>query len=75
MNLRDLQEESDYLKSELMKEFEQLGVALEGAKKNLSQNKSYRIAEAGFVARSGRITELTARIMVLDKVIKMMEKQ
>ena len=75
MNLRDLQEESDYLKSELMKEFEQLEVALEGAKKSLSQDKSYRLAEAGFVSRGSRIEKLTARITTLDKVIKMMEKQ
>lgn len=67
---QELQEEFNYVQAELEKELQSLATAVDPGINNLKRGKLHRLSEVTVLARGERISKLTKRLLVLDKVLK-----
>jgi Mn-dependent DtxR family transcriptional regulator len=70
MNYKELQEEFEYLRTELRKELEQLNSSVISAMNNLERGKYYRLHELGAISRGEKIARYVERLTLLEKFLK-----
>lgn len=67
-------EEYRYLQTELQTELEGLFTSVKSGLVNLQDNRFYRLNEMNLILKSGRITQLTERLLCLEKFLKQLDE-
>lgn len=67
--MKDLQEEFNYQKKELLEQLESLESAVISAKKSLAASKFHRLNDLNVLGRAVRITRLSETLIILNRLL------